>query len=236
MIYTLTCNPSVDTTAYVDHVIPGSLHRLQQVIVSAGGKGINVSRNLNAIQVSSVVWGILAGKNGEYIKEVLEKEQIDMDCLWIEGETRRNLKIMDHQGKLTEFNEAGPTVRLPILEPYITHILSCIHKDDVIVLSGSIPPSLPKSLYHDLMIKIKEKDAKVILDADGELFAHGVCAGPDVIKPNRHELCQYFHLNEDCDNETLLDHAKTLFEYGIKLVVLSQGSEGAIFLTKDCGY
>lgn len=58
----------------------------------------------------------------------------------------------------------------------------------IVVLSGSVPPDINKNIYQQWIKAVKEKGAKVILDADGEQMRQGFTTGPYLIKPNIHEL------------------------------------------------
>lgn len=74
----------------------------------------------------------------------------------------------------------------------------------------------------------------MILDADGALFREGIQAGPDVIKPNRFELSQYFQVpEEELDTARMIVLARKLMETGTRLVVISMGEEGSLFVTAD---
>ena len=97
MILTVTFNPAIDKTAEVDELIPGGLNRLRNGMQDAGGKGINVSKTIHALQGKSVATGFLAGSAGEYIRKVLNGLAIDNDFVWVEGMTRTNLKVLDHE-------------------------------------------------------------------------------------------------------------------------------------------
>ena len=43
MIYTVTCNPSLDYIVRVEHFVPGAVNRTRSEEVLYGGKGVNVS-------------------------------------------------------------------------------------------------------------------------------------------------------------------------------------------------
>ena len=73
----------------------------------------------------------------------------------------------------------------------------------------------------------------MILDADGELFAQGIQAKPYVIKPNKYELATYFGVSQDCSNEEMISLAKTLLNEECRLVVVSMGKQGSIFLSHE---
>ena len=53
MIYTCTLNPAVDKIAHVDSIQLNQINRLLQVESDAGGKGINVSRDIKILLLSA---------------------------------------------------------------------------------------------------------------------------------------------------------------------------------------
>ena len=78
----------------------------------------------------------------------------------------------------------------------------------------------------------KEKGAKTILDADGELLKYGILAGPYLIKPNIDELEGMFNKKINGIPQ-IVEVAKKLLDNGIIIVAVSLGGEGAIFVNKE---
>lgn len=231
MIYTLTMNPALDKTAELDEVQVGGLNRLQNVINDAGGKGINVSKTLKSLNKESICLGIVAGNTGDYILDELDRLKVKHDFLKIAGNTRTNLKVVDNHAILSEFNESGPSPTINEQEQFIIDLSQRLTKEDILVISGSVPSKVEATFYYEIIKAVKSKKVKVILDADGIQFHEGVKAIPDVIKPNRYELAQYFNMEETMDDEMLVTLAKRWIDEGIKMVVVSMGCEGAYFIT-----
>jgi 1-phosphofructokinase len=71
----------------------------------------------------------------------------------------------------------------------------------------------------------------VVVDADGEAFRQALEAPPQVIKPNRFELLQYYGLPKDAPDEKLPALCRPLLDKGVEWVALSMGSDGAMFFT-----
>lgn len=233
MIITVTLNPAIDKTAEVKTMIPNGLNRLDHVILDVGGKGINVSKAIKNLGGQSVCTGFTAGSNGEWIEDKLDQLGLEYKFVHTDGNTRMNLKVLDEKMNLTELNEIGTTISAESLQELKTELLKMTFSGDIVVLSGSVPQGVPKTIYKELITLLKEKGAKVILDADGELFTEGIESGPYLIKPNKYELCKYFGLSEDVSDLELIDQAKKLLYKGIEVVVISLGSKGAIFITHD---
>lgn len=236
MIITVTFNPAIDKTAEVDTLHVGGLNRLCNVRMDAGGKGVNVSKTIQALGGKTLCTGFLAGNSGEYIQSILQDMQIESDFVWVEGATRTNLKVLDDQRELTELNEAGPYIQGEQIQALMDKILSLCDETTLVVLSGNVSPGVEKSIYRDMIYKIKEKKASVILDADGELFKEGIQAHPMIIKPNKYELALHFGMGKDFTNQDIIQKAKGLLNEETKLVVVSMGGEGSIFLSKDGVY
>jgi 1-phosphofructokinase len=233
MIITVTMNPAIDKTVDLEHMEHGGLNRLKNVIMDAGGKGINVSKTIKELGGETVATGFLGGSGGILIKKVLAEQGIQADFVEIKNEVRTNLKVVEADGNVTEFNEPGPFVSEEELEMLTQKLLSYANEKALFVLAGSIPNGIGKTIYRTLTEKLREKGAKVFVDADGELFINSLEAAPDIIKPNRHELEEYFHKDYRVDETELIAMGRKLLEKGISMIAVSLGQMGALFLTKD---
>ncbi|MCB2294046.1 1-phosphofructokinase [Clostridium algoriphilum] len=233
MITTITLNPAVDKTIEINDFNVGSVNRVTSVMLDAGGKGINVSKVIKNLGGESRATGILSGKSGLFIKEYLDDIKIINNFIFTEGETRTNIKVVDPINHTnTDINEAGPEVSSKTLDELSNNIFNNIKSEDIIILSGSVPSNVDKKIYGNWIAKAKEKGVKTILDADGELLKYGILSGPYLIKPNIDELEGMFNKKINGIAETA-QVAKGLLDYGISIVAVSLGSEGALFVNKD---
>ncbi|HEY8804239.1 MAG TPA: 1-phosphofructokinase [Clostridium sp.] len=233
MITTITLNPAVDKTIEINNFNVGNVNRVASIRLDAGGKGINVSKVIKNLGGKSRAMGILSGKSGKFIKEYLDDIKIMNDFIFTEGETRTNIKVVDPINHTnTDINEAGPEASLKNLDELSDKIFSNVNSEDIIILSGSVPSNVDKKIYGNWIAKAKEKGAKTILDADGELLKLGILSGPYLIKPNIDELEGMFNKKINGIPETA-EIAKSLLGYGIIIVAVSMGSEGALFVSKE---
>ena len=233
MIITVTLNPAIDKTAQVEKLTINGLNRLNNIILDVGGKGINVSKAIKELGGKSICTGFVAGSNGKWIEEKLDSLNLDYRFRHVEGNTRINLKVLDKEMNLTELNDIGDQIEEYELTRLKEGLLEMVNPGDIVVLAGSVPAGVPVTIYQELITLLKKKQAKVIMDADGELFTSGIEAGPTLIKPNKYELCKYFGLAEDVSDVELVSHAKKLLYKNIETVVISLGSKGAIFITNE---
>lgn len=241
-IITVTLNPAVDKTVRVESLHIGGLNRVREAREDAGGKGINVSRAVCALGGETLAMGLLGGRQGAFIRETLDKTEVPSCFTLISGETRTNVKVVDDDGNVTEINEAGPTVTDAEIDILYKGMEAAIREDDLVILSGSAPGSVPKTIYADLIGLVHRHGARALLDADGALFREGLTAKPDIIKPNLDELStyckeQHVEMTGENEKERALSAARVLAERGIAEILVSMGSQGAVLLTgKEAWY
>ncbi|WP_249030025.1 1-phosphofructokinase [Tannockella kyphosi] len=233
MIITVTLNPAIDKTAQLEMLEVNELNRLTNVILDAGGKGINVSKAIQELGGTSICTGFIAGTNGKWIQDELVEKGLECRFKEVPGNTRMNLKVLDKEMNLTELNETGLPISKEDIESFTEQLINMCNPGDTVVLAGSVPAGVEKNIYFDLTKLLKSKGMKVVLDADGELFDLGIEAGPSVIKPNKYELCKYFDLSKDISDEEMVEHAKKLLDKGMETIAISLGSRGAIFVRKE---
>lgn len=230
MIYTVTFNPSLDYIVGVEDFELGATNRTSYEQILAGGKGINVSYVLKNLGFESTAFGFLAGFVGEEIKRRLSEEGIKTDFLMLEeGISRINVKLKNVDG--TEINGNGPTIP----EEQITALRTKIDqlKDgDILILAGSIPQSIPDTIYMEIMESLKDKAVKVIVDATKDLLFHVLAYHPFLIKPNNHELGDLFGVKIET-RDAVVPYAKKLQKKGAKNVLVSMAGEGAVLLDEN---
>ncbi len=230
MIVTVTMNPAIDKTVDIDRLQHGGLNRIQKVEYDAGGKGINVSKTIQELGGTSVATGFLGGNAGRTIESVLNEKGIQNDFIMVDGETRTNTKVFEQTGEVTELNEPGPMISDGQIGQLMEKLEGYANAQTLFILAGSIPNGVDKGIYGEITRRVHAHGAKVLLDADGELFRNALDAGPDMIKPNRVELEEYAGFDYRASVEELLETAKSLKGKGIGTVAVSMGKSGAMFV------
>lgn len=186
---TVTLNAAIDKTYFLPQFTLGKTNRASKMIAQPGGKGINSARVIRALGEEVIASGIVAGNNGAFIKQALDKQGIPHQMLEIEGESRLCLNIIDEAaGVYTEILEAGPTVREQDCEALIVLISKLAAESSVVTLSGSLPAGAPADLYGKLIDAVHEQGAVPLLDASGQALVEGLNHQPFMIKPNEDEL------------------------------------------------
>lgn len=227
MIYTVTLNPSLDYIAECKDFTLGATNRTSSEIIYPGGKGINVSIVLSNLGDRTTALGFLAGFTGEHIDSLIKDMGISSRMIRLdEGMSRINLKLKSKEE--TELNGMGPKISI-IDIARLYQKLESITEDDILVLAGSIPPSVSEGLYSDIMERLKEKKIKIVVDATKDLLMNVLDKKPFLIKPNIHELGELFNVKLDSADEAL-PYALKLKEMGAVNVIISMGKDGAMMV------
>ena len=232
MILTVTPNATVDKTYRVDDFTLNRVHRPQETLTVAGGKGINVARVYRTLGGAALATGFLGGTQGQIVARELEREGIAGDFVEIAGETRVCVAVVDPKsGTQTEINERGPNVSEKEVSALRERFSTLLRQQrfDFVVLSGSLPPDAPDNLYAELIETARAANVPAVLDASGEALRHGIAARPWLVKPNQYELQAL--LNRPTETEAdALDAARELQGRGIATVIASRGEKGAILV------
>ncbi|MBP1948546.1 1-phosphofructokinase [Virgibacillus litoralis] len=229
MIYTCTITPSIDYTTYLPAFKPGKLNRSSEVYYYPGGKGINVSRVLQRLQVKSVALGFAGGFTGDYIKQFLQQEGIETAFVDTHEITRINVKVKSDQE--TELNGPGPTINQEQQQELLNKIQP-LQQNDWFILAGSLPDSIPQSFYQAISKICDEKGARFVLDTSGPALKDLIQTKPFLIKPNQQELGGLFDTSISSKQDAFY-YAKKLVDRGVQNVIVSLGGDGAILVTKE---
>lgn len=230
MIYTVTFNPSLDYVIQVDKLVPGEINRTTHEAVYPGGKGNNVSVILSNLGHSSKALGFTAGFTGEALENMLKEFGCDTAFIRLpEGSTRINVKI--NAGEETEINGQGPVITEEA-QSALFEQLDALKKEDILVLAGSIPNTLPSDIYERILEHLQGRGIHFVVDATKELLLKVLKYHPFLIKPNNHELGEMFGVTLKTRDE-IVTYAKKLQEMGAENVLVSMAGDGAILLTED---
>lgn len=230
MIFTVTLNPSVDYTIHVDRLVNGAMNRISKEEYSFGGKGINVSRMLAELGLSSTVLGFVAGFTGKAIEGGIRSELIKTDFVTVgEGFSRMKIKVVS--GGETEFSGQGPVIGEEAFNAFMDR-LDAIKDGDTVIISGNIPETMPQDIYDVLLSRLSEKDVRVALDLSGRQLLNCLGCRPFLIKPNLEEVAGLFD-TDVTSREAVEFCAAQLQMMGAQNVLISMGGDGALLMAAD---
>ncbi len=230
MIYTVTFNPSLDYIVSMDNFELGRTNRTTGERIFPGGKGINVSIVLSNLGIENTALGFTAGFTGDQIEKETRKMGLVTDFIRVDnGFSRINVKLKDYDG--TEINGMGPDITQEAVDKLYEQ-LDGLKEGDALVLAGSIPKCLPDSMYRGIMERLQDKGVLFVVDASKDLLVNVLEYRPFLIKPNKHELEEIFHVTLST-REEVVPYAKKLKEMGARNVLVSMSGQGAVLVDEE---
>lgn len=230
MVYTVTFNPSLDYIVKVQKLKLGIVNRTESEQVYPGGKGINVSIVLKNLGIESKALAFSAGFTGREIERLVSGNGCQTDFIEIgEGLSRINVKIKAEEE--SEINGQGPDILPEHLEALFRK-LDALTEDDILVLAGSIPNTLPADMYERILDRLSGRGIRTVVDATGDLLKNVLPFHPFLIKPNNHELGELFGRRLQTDAE-IAECAKRLQKQGARNVLVSMARDGAILASEN---
>lgn len=227
MFYTVTFNPAIDYVMRLDRLQLGQTNRSTFEELQPGGKGINVSYVLAQLDVPSVALGFVAGFTGDELQRVVSNSGTNADFIKLQsGNTRINVKIKGDTE--TEINASGPEIQAADIEKLFEK-LDGLCEGDTLILSGSVPPSVPENIYETIMQRLQGKGVRFVVDASRNILLNSLKYRPFLVKPNLAELQETVGrlLETQADISKAAHQLQTM---GAENVLVSLGEKGALLL------
>ena len=230
MIFTVTFNPSLDYIVRVDEMRLGTINRTNYEQLRPGGKGINVSIVLGNLGHPSRALGFSAGVTGVALEKLLADAGVDADLVHVkEGFTRINAKVKAVEE--TELNGQGPRIAPEDVDALFSK-LDVLGQDDTLVISGSVPNTLPSDMYEQVMERLAGHGVRIVVDAERDLLTRVLPYRPFLVKPNNHELGDIFGVTLKTRDE-VVPYARRMQEMGAQNVLVSMAGEGGVLVAAD---
>ncbi len=230
MICTVTFNPSLDYIVRVDDMRLGVINRTTYEQVLPGGKGINVSIVLGNLGHESRALGFLAGFTGAEIARRVREAGVNADFIEVaEGMSRINAKIKSNEE--TELNGRGPLITEADIEQLYAR-LDVLSQDDTLVISGSVPSTLPGDMYERIMERLDGRGVRIVVDAERELLTRVLPYRPFLVKPNNIELGDIYGVKLETRAD-VIPYAKRMQQAGARNVLVSMAGEGGVLVAES---
>lgn len=228
MVYTVTLNPAIDYVVCLDgRVKLGEINRSTREAFQFGGKGINVSNVLRALDVPTAALGFVAGFTGEALEKGLLESGLETRFIHAQkGCTRVNVKLKADEE--TEINGIGPDISADEFSRFCAG-LDALDPGDILVLSGSVPGCLGTDAYETILARLEGRGIRAVVDTAGDALLRTLKYKPFLIKPNLQELEDIFAAPLTTD-AAIAASAAMLQKMGARNVLVSLGARGALLL------
>jgi 1-phosphofructokinase family hexose kinase len=229
LLLAITPNPALDRTLVIPHLLPGSVHRAERVLLAAGGKGLNVARAAHTLGQPLRVCGPLGGHTGQLVAQLAAAEGFVAHWHWHQrGETRTCVLVVDPQGSdATALNEPGEPLTVEDWHAFGATVLEAAQDAALVTISGSLPPGVPPAEITTLLRRLAAAGHRVIIDTSGPALQAALKSAPYGLKVNSSELGAALGRSLD----SLDDAAQALRELhtrGIALPLVTLGAVGAL--------
>jgi 1-phosphofructokinase len=218
MIYTLTVSPSLDYYMNIAEFPDGDVARAADTKIELGGKGINVSRVLSVLGVPSTAIIVTGGFVGEKIRSLCDDVNLSYINIASSACSRINVKF-----PIGEVNAPAPLLSANEIEE-LKSVISKLTEEDILIISGRVA---------NFDIKKLKTKAKLVFDVSGKDLKDALTLSPFLVKPNHHELCEYFDKEPTTDEDFLRKLSEKILQTGTKQVLVTIGDKGLIYVTEN---
>jgi 6-phosphofructokinase 2 len=233
-IVTLTFSPCIDKTTSVSDLIPEKKLRCSEPVFDPGGGGINVARAVRKLGGEALAIYPSGGCTGQLFDKLLADENVPCKIIPSQNETRENFIVVESTtGNQYRFGTPGTFLSQPEWQACDDAVNEI--EDDVqfIVVSGSLPPGVPVSVFDELAHIARGKKARFIVDTSGDALQHAIAAGVFLVKPNLNELGALTGEPVGGTDQIASAARKLIASCSCEVVVVSMGSAGAMVVTRD---
>lgn len=233
-IVTLTLNPALDISADVDRVEPQRKLRCRNVRSDPGGGGVNVARMVRRLGGAAFAVLTSGGPRGDRLVSLLAREGVPHQAIAIAEETRENVTVAETaSGDQYRFVMPGPRLTTKEWREAVAAVERAA-AEDVVVVSGSLPPGLSPSAFGRLCARLRRAGARVALDSGGPALRAALQGGGVwLVKPNLAELEDLTGTALATERDRLRACQAIVADGGARIVALSLGAEGALLVTPD---
>lgn len=233
-ILTLTMNPALDVSTSLDKVEPVHKLRCGPTQIHPGGGGINVARVLHRLGSDVLALYAAGGRIGEALRDLLDEEGVPSQVVALAGDTRESFTVHElSSGQDFRFVVPGPTLSEAEWRACLDAVLAHLATTRYVVLSGGLPPGVPRDFYVRVARAVRAQGGLLVLDSNGTELAATLAEGVYLVKPSLRELRELTGQSLP-DQASWCQAARQLIARGqAQIVALSLGSDGALLVTAD---
>jgi 1-phosphofructokinase family hexose kinase len=240
MFLIVNLNPAVDRIYHLKGFQLDKIHRTENFMMQAGGKGINVARATKVLKGNALVTGVLGGHAGRFISEDLNHSGLKNDFSDVRMDSRTCIILIDTENSTqTVINEDGPILTSQEIDLFIQKFTSIIDKYSILVISGSLPASLNRDVYSEIITIAKKNKVRNIVDTSKTALKRAIAEKPFMLKPNIYEIADALDdktISQEAMNQNynpLVKACKSLVDEGTQNVAVSMGKLGALFHNRE---
>jgi 1-phosphofructokinase len=232
MIVTLTPNPSLDRTLFLETFTRGAVNRCTAVLAEPSGKGINVALALHSHGVPVLAVLPVGGPAGEQLVQLLGAAGLPYRAVTITGAIRTNVSMIEADGTSSKINEPGPTLTSEEVADLVRTALDSCGSADWLAICGTLPSGFSERHLAEAVRAARAANLRVAVDTSGSTLRGVLIAKPHLVKPNVHELAEVTGRLIDTIGDVTAA-AEQLRAKGLGTVLVSLGRDGAVLVDRN---
>ena len=223
MVLTVTINPLLERRYEYQKISAHHQNRNGVVTLQAGGKGINVSRQLNELNVQNIALTFLGGVNGKAFRNSLNKEEISFSFVSTKSETRDCAVVINSsKPSVSAFFGEDPKISTDEVDAFLLKLEKMITNSAIVIFSGSSPCKQADSIF-PAGIELANRHGKIsVCDTYGDHLKNCIDASPTVIHNNVQETESSLKISLKTEKEKL-EYLDFLYSKGVKQTFLTDG-------------
>lgn len=235
MILCVGLTPTVERNLITPNFGIGGFYRVQEEIVFAAGKGINVARTIKNLGGETFSIGFLGGYTGQSFKNMTEAEGLAGCWTPIRGETRQSYIIINPEGgqDATSLTHFGPTIRAEEWEQFTLDLFEVAKNARDVSISGTVPPGIEAEQFENVIARLREQGKRAWLDSSGPWLEAGLKAGPFAIKVNAKEISELTQRAITGPGEALKSSRDVRRQYGLSAAIVTLGPNGSVCSSEE---
>jgi 1-phosphofructokinase family hexose kinase len=215
----------------------GEVNRARRVLWCASGKVLNVGIALRHLGAESQTVTLLGGTARGAIEAEFAQFGAPLVAAHTECPTRICTTLLDRlpnataTSETTELVENAAAIRDEELQAFYTVYRHAIAQADAVVLTGSIPPGVPKGVFADMLGALPQ-GCRSVLDIRGPEFVAALAMRPMLVKPNRDELGATVGRALHSDDETF-SAMREICAAGAQWILVTSGPRPALLAGRE---
>ena len=225
MILTVTINPLLERRYYYHSIDLLLVNRNGKLVVKAGGKGINVNRQLNRFGIKNIAMLFAGGANGKILRDSLRKDVINFSDTNSQSETREAAIIIDEERKkIYSFFGENAKITSDEVETFVVKLEKAIATCEMVVFSGSSPCKEADTIFVEGINIAKKLDKISLCDTYGSHLNDCYNSSPTIIHNNVEEVRNSLGIDLNTESDHI-NFMQMLYGKGIKQAYVTDGAK-----------
>lgn len=231
-ILTITLNPAFDDHIYVENFKAGAENYAIGKTRQAGGKGVNISRALVCGGIPNTALVLLGRKGAEEFMRCLKEDGVYFRQELTGGAIRENITIHCGDGSETRISLEGTGISDEDTDKLFSAANELCEEGAFVAFAGRMPSGIDRERLLSHLDELSSRGARLCVDSNSLSFGELVRIKPWLIKPNEFELASLCGRKLETRAD-FADAAQEFIDKGVKNVVVSLGSRGALLIGED---